>query len=308
MRFRTFLSALAWLGFASTALAQADVTVENPRSYGHFIGDRLERQVSISVPRPYTLVQTELPKTGRSTAWLELRSTQVHSSGGRYRIDLQYQIVNSPRESRVVMLPEITLRFAAADNSIKKTIDGWPIALAPLSTGGIRAGLEEIRPSHVPPQVDLSMFKLRLAIFGSIALLIGAYLLAARYGQFSLGRKRGPFASAHQAIKRLARQPVDEENFRAALRAVHRAFDETAQVRVFPDRVDEFMRRNPRFAELRGAAENFFAVSRGVFFESGADARPREWRWLLDLCEQFSVRERHMRQAAAASSRAGAAP
>ena len=96
--------------------------------------------------------------------------------------------------------------------------------------------------------------------------------------------------------------------FREALRAVHRAYVETAHIFVFPDRVDEFISRNPRFAGLRGAIESFFEVSRRVFFESGAEAGPRELNWLLDLCARLSARERHVKPAVAAPSRQGAAP
>jgi len=297
-RLRTLSFVALCLGSTAAAAqlpAAADIQLENPRAFGHFIGDRLERHVQISVPRQYVLQQKTLPKAGRASAWIELTAAHVESSSNatrsEYRIDLHYLVVNSPTENRVVTLPAVKVLFAAPDATLEQTIDEWPVALAPLSPGGVRRGLEQLRPAHLPPLIDTTASKVRLASYLVVVMLIATYLILSRYGGPAFTRRNRPFAAAQRVVRSLANQPASEENFRMALQAVHRAFDDTAQVRVFPERLDEFMTHQPRFADLQGLAERFFALSRSEFFAGGA-SESRELSWLLDLCKQFRARER----------------
>jgi mxaA protein len=290
--------ALAAALFTTLASAQSasDVQTENPRAFGHFVGDILARHIALTVPRPFAIAPDGLPKPGRLNAWIELHDVAVRATREpqhtRYHVDLTYQVINSPVQTRVATLPGVRLKFSSADKSFDTSIAEWPVTIAPLAGGAVRSGLEEIRPPHAPQLIDSGASAIRLALWLAIA---AALLLAAAVNHFGmpwLSRYQGPFANAHRALRKLARRPAGNETFRSALRALHRAFDQTAGVRVFPGELDGFFTRHGNFADLRAAAQRFFEISNREFFAGGVEGSEQRIDWLLELCAQYRARER----------------
>ena len=283
----------------ASAEAASSVSVDNPRAFGHFIGDQLERHIELTVPYSYGLAQEDLPKLGRVTPWFALIAATVQSTPGfagvHYRIVLTYLAINSPVQARVVELPAVRLKFSAAGKSGKsfeEKVEEWPISLAPLTTVSNRVGLEEMRPNRTPKLMDATTAQTRFAVYLTLA---GATLLFVLFAQLAwpwLKHRNGPFATAYRNLKSLAKDPPSAANLQAALRTLHRAFDETAGVRVFPEQLDQFLSRYPQFSDLRATTQRFFTVSRGEFFDKGADAEARRLDWLLNLCGDYRARER----------------
>jgi mxaA protein len=288
------------LGLAVAPLASADaassVSVENPRAFGHFIGDRLERHIELTVPYGYGVAEDGLPKPGRVTPWFALTAATAQSTPGfagvHYRIALTYLAVNSPMQAKVVELPTVRLKFSAAGKAFEEKVEAWPISLAPLTTSINRLGLEEMRPDRAPKLIDTTMAQTRLALCVTLAAATLLFLLFAQFVWPWLKHRNGPFATAHRRLQSLAKDPPSAANFQAALRTLHRAFDETAGVRVFPEQLDQFLSRHPQFSDLRGSSQRFFAASSGEFFDKGVDAEVRRLDWLLHLSSDYRARER----------------
>jgi mxaA protein len=105
-----------------------------------------------------------------------------------------------------------------------------------------------------------------------------------------LRKHNGPFARARRDINKL-----NEADSSAALRRLHRAFDETAGVSIFPQHLAEFFTRHPAFGDLQTDTQKFFTNSRLAFFSKHTESdNSITKKWLLDFCERCRDRERGM--------------
>ena len=276
-----------------------DVQVENPRPFGHFLGDRVTRRIRLTAPRPYTLAQDALPKTERISTWIELTDVAVQSapglSGTRYHIDLIYQLINSPTQTQLAPLPDVRLKFTASGRTtIAADIDEWSIAVAPLAPRPAVAKTEPLRPARAPKLIDNGATEGRLILYCTGMVAIGAWLTFVQYVIPRLRLRNGPFAAAQRTIESLTQQPPDEAHLQAALRAMHRAFDQTAGRRLFPEHLGQFLSRHRHFEDLHGSVQHFYEVSSREFFGDGAPIDLYRLDWLLALCAQCRARERNV--------------
>jgi mxaA protein len=284
--------------------------VEEPRAFGYFLGDLLTRRIEVTIPQPYALTESRLPKVARVSAWLELDDVVVRSSRSgsstRYRIDLKYQIIDSPTQLQVAAMPAVELHFAGGGRSLEQDIGSLPIAIAPLAPGATRTGLAALRPARAPTLLDATATKVRLLLFSVGAAVLFAYLALVQFALPRLSGRRGPFATAHRTLRTLAATPASVARHQAALRAVHRAFDATAGFRVFGEQLEEFMALHPEFRGAQDPASTFFAVSRAAFFATDRAAASPPLDGLLALTAQFKARERLAQKRAPPDSASGA--
>ncbi len=253
------------LGAAPT-LADIRLEVIQPRPFGYVVGDIARQQVLVHAPG-HALVADALPKPGRVSAWLERTRVDAARTADGWRLDLEYQFVNAPREIRTLSLPGVSLVLRAGAATVAESVDEWPVTLAPLTPENVlaRAGLEETRPDTPPPPGDMTWIERRLAAYALAAGLIAALWASARFGWSWRGRRPRPFARAARELHALAATP-DAERYRAALRALHRAFDSTAGGTLFAPGIADFVAAHPRFAPARVEVEAFFELSQRAFF------------------------------------------
>jgi len=112
-----------------------------------------------------------------------------------------------------------------------------------------------------------------------------------------LQRHPRPFTRACRALKKLPGDS-DARSYRAALRIVHQALNETAAETLFLDRLDPFYEQHPAMAGLRQETEAFFAVSRKVFFGQTEESEQQEFpRERIDhLCRRYREKENSLRR------------
>jgi mxaA protein len=263
------------------------VHVEEPRAFGHFIGDRVTRHIDITVPEPFALAGDRLPQRARLSKWVELDDVAVRASrrsnATRYLIELTYQIVDSPTQPELAAIPSVGLRFVGGGRSFEQAIDAWPLAIAPLAPDETRAGLEAMRPARAPVPIDAAAGRVRLLLFGAAAAVLFVYLALVQVVLPRLKARRGPFAAAHRTLCLLAASAPSVVRHQAALRAVHRAFDRTAGFGVFAPRLEEFWALHPEFLAAREPARIFFESSRQAFFGPGGGAANAPLEGLLAL-------------------------
>jgi mxaA protein len=270
--------------------------VDNPRAFGHTIGDTLTRRIDFDLKRPASLERDSLPKTGRQDAWVALNRVSVSRFPGwsvtHYEVRLTYQLINAPRDVRTLSLPALTLKTAGTSPR-ELPVAQWFFTAAPLTPPTIlaRGDLDELRPDMKPPLLPTAALEVRLAAYGAVAAAIILYLLVMRFGVPFSRRRHGPFARACREIGRAARGTDDVQAFRAALAALHRAFNEAAGHSVFAGQLDGFFAAHPRFAPLRRDVERFFDLSQREFFGSG-DTATRDSAVVLDLARRCRDRER----------------
>lgn len=285
----------AWIclsaGLRCTHAAVPDAVVgSEPRAFGHFIGDRLTRHIEVTVPPGYRLV-AGLPQPGRAGTWLELTHLTTDraevDAAARYRIDLDYQIVNSAPQPLLTVLPGIDLHFEDGRHALDRRSEDLPLAIAPLAP----SGTSSLRPARTPRLIDAAPTQRRLMFSGAVtAVLLGGLALCVR--GLPRRRQRAPFAAAVRSLRGLARAHVGVEADEAALRTVHRAFDATFGRRMFAEHLDRLIELNPHFADLRADAQRFFDLSRDTFFGRGASGGAGPLEWLAAMCADFAARER----------------
>ena len=79
-----------------------------------------------------------------------------------------------------------------------------------------------------------------------------------------LPRMGGPFAKSYRTIRK---QTNTAEGLQNAISSVHQAFNSTAGNSVFGGSLDQFLEKKPAFKAIKSELEQFFALSRQVFFE-----------------------------------------
>lgn len=283
--------AVVFASLISFALAEPlKIESSEPRPFGYVIGDEIERRLAIELPQDHALVKESLPKPGRADLFLELKSVRVDAERpGRIALTLTYQLMSAPEQVKVLALPPVELKFQRAGQEIEERIGEWLFTAAPITPEQVvaRDGLDELRPDRAPRPISTSWSHARLALY---ALAASALLLYLGYRRLPF-RRRQPFAAADREVKRLSRNAGDRASFQAALRAVHRAFDETAGCAVFAEELGVFFARHPRLAAATPAAKRFFALSRREFFGAEAENGLPAWERLIELSRELRKRE-----------------
>lgn len=287
------------------AQARIGVSVRQPRPFGYVIGDRLEQRITVSAPDGMSLDPRSLPRPGRTDLWLELSPPRLtsdrHGGTTRYRLSLDYQIVNVPEQVRTIDMPAVDLVFIGhgTREATRETamVDEWPITIAPITPTYVlaRAGLTEIRPDAPPPTPDAAPYMWLTLLWAAGIVAVIAITAAQRRGGFWLRRSARPFAKAARDLRKLARLPPEQAIYRRGLQRLHRAFDAAAGHAVFGDRLAPLFAARPELIGLRAQIERFYAASQREFFGSGSNsASLQEVLALADRCreaEAFARRE-----------------
>jgi mxaA protein len=246
-------------------------TIDEPRAYGHVIGDLITREIKLALPAGVTLAADALPRPGRTDNWLELHSLQVGAAGSATTaLRLTYQVVNVAPEVITTELPALKLALAGG-SSAEATIDvpDWPVHLSPLTPADAveRSGLDALQPDIAPRREDTAPTFWRLAAYAALALLLAAPLLLARYPQIAFWRRRAPFLAAWRDLRRLQEGKADAA--KQAMTRLHAAFDASAGCTVFAQQLEPLYRARPSLHAASQEIDAFFAASRRVFFAEG---------------------------------------
>jgi mxaA protein len=294
------LLALALAAMLNSASAQVDLraTTEEPRAFGHQVGDVVTRVVWIDVPAGLTLDADSLPAPGRLSAALDLRTLsrgdEGIAGGTRVRLELVFQVFAAPVAPRIVDLPTLKLRFDGGGRSQELRVDPWPLAVSPLGpeAASPRHGLGELRPDQPPPAADTGMLRAVVVAGTTLAALIGAWLAAVFFGLPWWSRRHRPFGLAWRELQAARRRGALAEEAAACAtitRRLHAALNASAGHVLFAEGVEAFIAAAPRYAPLHADLQSFFERSRGAFFAAAPADDPH---WLLDLARALRDAER----------------
>lgn len=295
-----FLGLLLWPALPHAQAILANELVE-PRSFGYAVGDKIRREVHLSLDPDYRLDETSLPKPGRLDRWLEVAAPEVHSAssrdGRRYDIILTYQIFNAPSRPETVTIPQHDLRILGSTHPLTTLVPALRIGVVPVTSGVAdgRVSDRSLQQDRPPPAVPVETRQTRLAWTGAALLALLLYS-AWRYGlRALLARRHLPFTKAWRDLKHL--QPSAPAQYAAGLKMVHDAINRTAGRAVFAHNLDEFLLAHPAYDGLRTDLERLFAASCSVFFADAAESPlPEAWSELLRLCRACSRIERQSRE------------
>lgn len=314
----------AWLAIAvscgafaasTAAAAEWPAHVDEPRAFGHTIGDVLTQRILLEADgRAASGVAA--PSAGRVGVWFERRAARFETDAeGRRWLVLDYQLTNAPLAPTQVALPALELHTAAGD---VLHVPAWRVGIGPLVTdvadvaneasGAVsadaagaalfpatQAGLNGMRPDRLAAPVPLAPIRRRLGV--ALAALMVTLVAWGAWAWWRNAREaaRLPFARAWRQMRRLdARQARAE----SAWRVLHRAVNETAGHVVHAGSLAAMMVREPWLQPLRPQLEQFYRQSDEYFFavtrqsEAAPATADTDTRGLVDLCRALYLAER----------------
>lgn len=297
------------------ALAAIDaVNIYEPRTFGYFIGDMLERDVQVITSGNTELFTAALPRPGPLTYWLDLVSidhTEREADGRRiYDIKLKYQIFYSAIEATELDIPAFPLKFKnptsvapdetapndpeEAAKKYSASVPALRLTLSPLRNLVLNDLMPEktkelsdvLRPNVQAREIPVAS-KERMLTLSSLALLGCGLLLLWHYAIWPFKKRAGrPFTQADRQIRDLLPYGVSDASYREALLILHRAFDEAAGHRLFAEDASAFTQQHPRFEGLTPRLKAFFESSRLYFFSD--DRRTAEDRFPFESVKRLA--------------------
>lgn len=264
---RWMLAMVAFLIAVPLCAQPISIAPVPPSPVGHTIGDRIERRVDVRLTPPWFLVHASLPTPGRQNAWLELVEATVQTAAAttdtHVELRLVYQLLNSPTQPIVLLLPRVALRFEGGTPPVERELPQAHVFAAPmLPLAAAGSTLDTPRADRRPELIPVEMLQNRLLAYALAAVLL-LFIFVAR--QIAQRRRAGPFVRACRELRRLAHAPPERGQSAAAMRVVHRALDETAGHTVFLDNLETLF-ASPYRAPLRERTSAFLRRSREQFF------------------------------------------
>ncbi|HET7528103.1 MAG TPA: calcium incorporation protein MxaA [Burkholderiaceae bacterium] len=265
--------ALTLAGLSSSAVAlaaiEASAVVEQPRPFGHVVGDVIVQRVLLA-HGGRAIEPSELPPLVREGVWFERRAARIETrADGQRWLVLEHQVVNAPRDQAITRLPAWSVQSAGGDVVLK--VPAWPLtvqALASPPESTANDGIGALRPDRPAPRAPIDAARQRtLAAAAACALVLLAW--AAWWGwRNRQAAQRQPFARALRSLATVDPQGPE------AWQLMHRAFDETAgqvtRIGTLPAMFDA----HPELAVQRASIERFYAQSAQRFFGVQAMAEP----------------------------------
>ena len=257
--------------------------VEQPRSFGHFVGDLLRQRIPLDDGNQY-FRPSSLPTADRVGLWFQRLPPHLETEAGKHWLVIDYQIINSPLLPVSVALPALTIA-TQRDAPIK--VDSWPIHISPLSAKPAYANVEPLplHPDRLPAALPTASLRRQLVgLTAALVLVLAAWPAWSRWRNRRDAR-RLPFARAFEQLRGF-RPDADTTD---AWLCVHRALNETAGRAVQENSVPRLLESAPQLAPLRPDLEEFYRRSNARFFAKSAPDAPFA---LVELCGKLCRIER----------------
>lgn len=279
------------------------ISIINPdRDVGYTVGDILTRTITLEVQKPYELVKTSLPIVGYERRWknqltgIELSKISVEESSGSdthtYVLHLSYQVFTNNVVAKPAVLPREFIKFSTTGKQFTYRIPSWNFRVSPLATFGQVVIEKDMSPFRAPLLLDDTQNK---RILTALLAVLGVSLLGLLYvlgANTWLPRMGGPFAKAYRDLRKM---PATDDGLKQAVARVHEALNKTAGSSVFS--AVGFLESKPGFLPVTAGLDQFFKLSRNVFFEPtaphGLDQPPLTW--LRQFCLACRNCERGMK-------------
>lgn len=281
-----------------------NIQIQEPaRTVGYTVGDILTRNMSINIKKPYLLIDESLPIVGYERRYKgqlvgidlsDLQHTKKENSDSvTHTLSLSYQVFTNNLVAKHGSLPQEYLRIINTQTKevVKYRIPSWDFAISPLSIYGAVKIESDMSGFRGPLLLDNSKLKSSLKILLTILALslLGLLYILGKYTW--LPRMGGPFAKNYRLIRRSANTP---QGLQQAITSMHQSLNTTAKMSVFSGNLNEFFEKKSSFKPIRSELEQFFALSRQVFFEPHAkhNVGNEPIKWLTQLCRRCRDCER----------------
>jgi len=277
---------------APAAATAAAATIEQPRSFGHVLGDVLTQRVLLEHQgRP--LEPAALPAAARIDLWLERRPSRIETDAqGRRWLAIEYQLINAPRALTAISLPALTVATASGP---ALALPAWPVSIGPLTPAEAfgQGDLQPLRPDRPVAALATHPIEqhLKLALLALLAVLL-AWLAWWAWRNMREAQQL-PFAHAWRELKR-----IDDPASPEAWRVLHRALNRSAGRVVHGASLPQLLADAPYLRPLQPRLEDFYRESTRRFFfaeSAAAPAQPEAAYPLKPLCRALRNAEKRHR-------------
>jgi mxaA protein len=277
-------------------------TIEPKRDVGYTVGDILERTVILEAQKPYQLLETSLPIAGNDKkrrgkgSGIEVREVRLEKSTGIgkniYTLHLSYQVFTNTIVAKPAALPAEMVKFGGEGKNFEVRIPSWSFRISPLAVYGSVVVERDMSGFRGPLKLDATRYYHGLwAALGVLALALLGLLYVLGTSSW-LPRMGGPFARAYRDLKKL---PATPEGVAQGVTRLHQALNSTAGNSVFD--TAGLLKRKPGFAPVAPELEQFFGLSRTIFFEPTAPhaIAGEPLTWLRQFCRRCRDCERGLK-------------
>jgi mxaA protein len=278
-------------------------TQDPVKDVGYVIGDIVTRHITLTIKKPYVLIEESLPIVGYEKTYrgqpigvyLNALKHTKKDEGDRvvHQLTLDYQIfTSSVVAKRAAVLAEYLRLLNTEDKEVVKyRVPMWEFVISPLSVFGQIKVEDDMSQFRGPLLMDAGRETMRfkiLLVFLVLSLLGLLYILGK--GAW-LPRMGGPFAKAYRTIKKQADSPQGIQN---AVASMHAALNTSAGHSLFSDNLDQFLTKRPSFKAIKPEIQQFFGLSNQVFFEANASHHlsTEPITWLKQFCRRCRDCER----------------
>lgn len=278
---------------------------EPTRDVGYTVGDVLTREITLTVKKPFVLVEESLPIVGYERRYkgqligidlsqLEYKKEEA-SKATTHHISLSYQVFTNNVVAKPGALPAEYLRILDTSSKDKKVyryrIPSWNFAISPISVFG-QVKVETDMSGYRGPlllNAEPQQFRLKVLLVILALSLIGLLYMLGKHAW--LPRMGGPFASAYKVI---TKAPRSADGMKSAVSSLHQALNTTAGYSLFSNNLDSFFDKKPAFKNIQTELAQFFDVSRDVFFSTqpSNSSHEQQLAWLAKFCKQCRDCER----------------
>jgi mxaA protein len=277
-------------------------TIEPQRDVGYSVGDILERTIILEAKKPYVLLETSLPIAGNDKkrrgkgSGVEVRDVKLETKSGVdttvYTLHLSYQVFTNNIVAKPANLPAEFVKFGGVGKNFEVRIPSWSFRISPLAVYGSVVVERDMSGFRGPLKLDATRhYQFLWAALGVLAVSLLGLLYVLGTSSW-LPRMGGPFARAYRDLKKL---PTTSVGLSQGISRLHQALNTTAGNSVFDG--DAFLSRKPGFAPVGNDIDQFFGLSRSVFFEPtaphGIDGDAMEW--LRKFCRRCRDCERGLK-------------
>jgi len=270
--------------------------VEPRQLVGYTVGDIINRYITISIKKPYQLIEESLPIVGYEKRYqgqllgMTLRDIQfdrkITKDLSTYKISLKYQIFTNNVVAKPAFITADYYRLinpVEPDKIVKFRIPELTIATSPIAIFGAVKVEDDMSPFRGPLTIETipSTLKVQYGIIGFIVSLLTLIYIYSRYTWFP--KQNRFFSSVYRQYKKINADEKEIENFVFAL---HQGFNQTMNKALFINNKEQLFKKNNSFKYIEPEINDFFKLSKAINFEKKSNfntAKAAEWLVVFSL-------------------------
>jgi len=253
------------------------VIVEPKQLVGYTVGDIIDRYITVSIKKPYQLIEESLPIVGYEKRYkgqlLGMTLRDIHFDKkitkdlSTYKISLKYQIFTNNVVAKPAFITADYYRLinpAEPEKIVKFRIPELTIATSPIAIFGAVKVEDDMSPLRGPLTIETipSAQKIRYGIIGFVISFLALFYIYSKYSW--LPKQNRFFSSIYRQYKKINANEKGIENFVSAL---HHGFNQTINKALFINNKEHLFEKNNNFKNIESEINDFFKLSKAINFE-----------------------------------------